>query len=166
MPNILYMTVSRDGFIARTNDETPWGDDSWSAFREFVKSCDVILLGKRTYEIMDAGKEFVEGPEYIVITNDSSFNTGNLKKLSISSRADMPQVAKLGIIGGGDLNGRLAELDIIDEVILDTEPIDLKAGIKLFGDHDVNPKLELIDSRTLGESTLQRHYKVARSEKD
>lgn len=52
MANILYMAISRDGFIADSNDETPWSDAEWEAFQEFAKSCEVVLLGKRTFQIM------------------------------------------------------------------------------------------------------------------
>jgi dihydrofolate reductase len=103
MKVILYMALSADGFIAAQNDETPWSDEEWAAFQEFVKSCDAVLLGRRTYEIMTKGDEFAEGPEYIVITNDSTLSTGQLRKISIVSKADLPQVNKLGVIGGGEL---------------------------------------------------------------
>lgn len=156
------MTMSRDGFIASTSDETPWGDDSWEAFREFVRSCDVILLGRRTFVIMKSGNEFVDGPEYIVVTTKDSLDTDGLKKLNIQKSDDIPKAAKIGIIGGGVLNGRLAELGVIDEVIIDTEPINLGTGIKLFGSHNINPKLELLNTRALGKSTIQRHFKLVR----
>lgn len=160
MANILYMAISRDGFIAGKNDETPWSDESWKAFAEFVKSCDVILLGRRTYEIMRDGNEFVAGPQYIVITNNRKFDSGRLSKQPVNSPDDIPVVEKLGIIGGGDLNGRLAEFELIDEVILDKEPVKLKEGITLFGNHKVAPILKLLSTRKLSNATTQYHYKV------
>lgn len=154
------MAISKDDFIAGANDETPWSDIEWASFKDFVKSCEVILLGRRTYEIMRDGDEFIDGPEYVVVTKDMSANTGDLKKISIQSPRDMPRVSKLGIIGGGDLNGSLMKLGVVDEVILDKEPIELTQGIKLFGDHKVNPKLKLIETKELGEGTVQFRYKV------
>lgn len=159
---ILYMTTSADGFIASTNDETPWSDASWDSFRDFVKSCDCVLLGRRTYKIMKAGDEFAEGPEYIVVTNNASFDTGSVPKLSIKSLGDMPQDNKVGVIGGGELNGSLAKLSAIDEVILDIEPITLGQGKQLFGSHDVNLKLKLLGTKQYGGSTVQNHYEVVR----
>lgn len=44
---ILYMAISADGFIAGVNNETPWSDEEWEAYREFVMSCDVCLIGSR-----------------------------------------------------------------------------------------------------------------------
>ena len=160
MKTTLYMAISTDGFIAGEHDETPWSDDSWQAFKAFITSCDIVLLGRRTYQIMTAQDEFVDGPEYVVVTHDPSFDTGSLRKLSIASRNDMPKAEKVGIIGGGELNGRLAELGVIDEIILDVEPTVLGSGKRLFGDHKIELNLELMDSRRIGGSTIQNRYKV------
>lgn len=160
MKTVLYMAISTDGFVASPNDETPWSDEEWAAFREFVTSCDVVLLGRRTYEIMAKQNEFVDGPEYIVATRDESMDARDLRKVRIENRSDLPQADKLGIIGGGDLNGSLAKIGVIDEIVLDVEPITLGEGKRLFGSHDVRLDLKLIESRTIGSSTVQNHYKV------
>lgn len=160
MKTTLYMAISADGFVAGPNNETPWSDASWSAFRAFLKSCDVALLGRRTYEIMRAQDEFVAGPEYIVVTNNLSLNTGSLQKISIKTKNDLPQVARLGVIGGGELNGSLAKLGIFDEIILDVEPVMLGDGVRLFGHHATGLSLELIDSVRLVSGTLHNRYLV------
>jgi dihydrofolate reductase len=157
---ILYMAISADGFIAGPNDETPWSDEEWEAFQGFVKTCDVVLLGRRTYEIMAKEGDFVEGPEYVVVTNDAKVDTGNFSKLAINSIGDLPKAERIAVIGGGDLNGRVAKLGCINEVILDIEPITLGAGVRLFDDHEVKISLKLIDSRKIGEGTIQNRYEV------
>lgn len=160
MPNILYMAISKDGFIADSNDAIPWSDAAWESFKEFVISCDVILLGRRTFQIMQENDEFIAGPRYIVVTNSKDLPTGDLTKISISSKEDMPKAKKLGIIGGGELNGNLAKLNVIDEIILDIEPIKLVTGIRLFGKHDIPLKLKLLGSKQIGDATIQRSYKI------
>jgi dihydrofolate reductase len=164
MANTLYMTVSRDGFIAGPNDETPWSKESWQEFKKFVRSCDAVLLGKKTFKIMQAASEFVAGPEYFVATTDASLNTGEMRKVLITSAADIPMVAKLGIIGGGDLNGRLAKLNVINEVVLDEQAVDLHAGTRLFGTHSVNLSLQLLDERQISEINTWRHYRAQGSQ--
>jgi dihydrofolate reductase len=159
---ILYMAISADGFIAGPNDETPWSDEEWQAFQQFVKSCDCVLLGRRTYEIMSQNAEFVDGPTYIVVTRDPSFDTGGLQKISIQSREDLPKYDLIGVIGGGELNGSLLKLGLIDEIMLDVEQVNLGSGIKLFGSYTVEPQLELLSTKTIGPKTVQKHYKVVR----
>jgi dihydrofolate reductase len=162
MPNILYMAVSRDGFIAGSNDETPWSDAEWEAFASFVVTCDIVLIGRRTYEIMQKDDQFVEGPTYTVATAQQAYDAGGFSTIRINAAKDMPQAKRVGIIGGGELNGRLAKLGVIDELYLDIEPVELHAGIKLFGNYEPALKLQLIGSKLIGKATIQRHYKVNR----
>jgi dihydrofolate reductase len=160
MKVIMYMAVSADGFIADKNDQTPWSDDEWQAFESFVKSCDVVLIGRRTYQIMKDEGSLVDGPQYVVASRHPDFDTGDLPKISIDSKADLPRAEKLGVIGGGELNGSVAKLGAIDEVILDVEPIVLGEGKRLFGSHDLRLELELVDVSKIGESTIHNRYKV------
>ncbi len=162
MANILYMAISKDGYIAGPNDETPWSDESWAAFVSFVQSCDKVLLGRRSYEIMRDADDFVEGPEYIVASNDPDYDAGSFATARIVAPEDLPQTGRLGIIGGGELNGQLAEMGVIDEIYLDIEPIELHRGTKLFGYHEPTLKLKPLGSRLIGDATVQRHYQVVR----
>jgi dihydrofolate reductase len=160
MANIMYAAISRNGFIAGPNDETPWSKEEELVFKAFVKTCDAILLGRRTYQIMRDNGELFSGIRYIVA---SSRPMEDIETVDIHTKHDIPQVPRLGIIGGGELNGRLAKLNAIDELFLDIEPITLKEGIRLFGKYDIPLKLEPLESRKIGQSTVQRHYKVINS---
>src|SRR5579863_8747483 len=120
---ILYMAISVDGYIAGQNEETPWSDEEWVAFQSFVETCEVCLLGRRTYEIMRDSEELIRGVRYIVVTRDREFDSGSYEKMSLEPGDHLPGVGRIGIIGGGDLNGTLAEFGLIDEIILDIESI-------------------------------------------
>jgi dihydrofolate reductase len=157
---VLYMAISSDGFIAGPHGETPWSSEEWASFQAFVRSCDFVLLGSRTYTIMKEQDDFVEGARYVVVTHDMTRNTDNKQKIRIKSRDDIPKGDKIGVIGGGELNGSLAKLGLIDELILDIEPIKLGGGTRLFGPYDIPLKLKLIESCRLGSNTIQRHYAV------
>jgi dihydrofolate reductase len=157
---ILYMAISSDGFIAGPNDETPWSDEELQSFQAFVRSCDLVLLGSNTYRLMQEQDEFVEGATYIVVTHDKTLETGNKQKICVTSKEDIPKGDKIGIIGGGELNGSLAKLGVINELILDIASVQLGSGIRLFGQYDVPLKLQLLGSRRLGSNTIQRHYKI------
>lgn len=154
------MAVSVDGFIAGDNDETPWSDEEWAAYQDFIKTCDVCVIGRRTYEIMRDNDDFMAGQKYLVATSNRALNTGDCQKIVIKSRTDLPNVEKLGIIGGGELNGSLAKLGLIDEIILDIEPVILGGGKRLFGSHEIDLELTLRSSKPLGGATVQNHYMV------
>lgn len=154
------MAISADGYIAGPNDETPWSDEEWEAYQAFVLTCDCVLLGRRTYEIMSRDDDFTAGVPYMVVSDDTSFDTGDFPRISIHKRADLPEFDIIGVIGGGELNGRMMELGLIDEIILDVEPVTLGGGTKLFGKHDIPLKLKPLSSRELNKETVQRHYQV------
>jgi len=157
---VLYMAISVDGYIAGENDDVDWvSEDSWQSYLEFVRSCDSVVVGKKTFAMMPKD-EFISDTNYFVATNDSTVNTSDYEKISIKSKQDLPNGEKIGIIGGGTLNGSLAILALIDEVILDVEPIMLGSGKKLFGEQTPNFKLELLGSKRIGSGTIQNHYKV------
>lgn len=157
---VLYMAISADGYIATSDDKTPWSDESWATFQRFCRSCDVCIVGRKTFEIMKNSDELSEGVKYLVASTDELFDAVDVEKVSIDSRSDMPMEDVVGIIGGGDLNGRLAKLGVIDEIILDIEPTVLGSGKRLFGAHTTELKLDLVSSMKLGKSTVQNHYRV------
>lgn len=159
MTNILYMAVSKDGYIAGEHDDVDWvSDESWESYQSFVASCRVVIVGKHTYELMQKD-EFAENVSYIVATHDDNYDAGVFESKTIKSGEDMPKLDRVGIIGGGDLNGSLADLKVIDEIILDEEDVVLGDGIKLFGSH-TPPKLELIGEKRIGPNTVQKRYRV------
>jgi dihydrofolate reductase len=159
---ILYMVISADGFIAGQNDDVDWvSDESWRSYQDFLKECDVVLVGKSTYKLMNQD-EFNTDRPYIIVTTDKAMNTGNYEKRAIVSAADLPEASTIGVVGGGELNGSLAELGVIDELILDVEPIVLGQGKRLFGNHPVQYDLKLILSKQLASGTIQNHYKLVK----
>jgi dihydrofolate reductase len=154
------MAISRDGYIADKDGNTPWSDAEWESFNGFVAGCDVVLVGRKTYELMAKNDELIDNTKCVVVTSDTEYDAQELPTLLINSARDLPKANTIGIIGGGELNGRLAKLGLIDEIILDIEPIDLHEGIRLFGNYDIPLKLELISSKQIGQATIQRHYRV------
>lgn len=154
---IAYIAVSEDGFIAGDNDDVDWvGEASWNSYSEFVKTCDKILVGKNTFDLMTS-EEFEDDTDYLVITRQTKLNAGKYKTLSIHSKDDLPKGNKIGVIGGANLINELLKLKAIDEIIIDNEAIKLGKGIKLFDDE---PKLELLSTNKIGPKTIQKHYKV------
>ena len=157
---VLYMATTVDGFIAGPNDEAEWvSENSWNSYIEFVKSCDVALVGKKTALLMPEN-EFLLDTKYFIATGSKTRINANFENISIQSAADLPDVDKIGIIGGGNFNGNMATLDLIDEIILDIEPLTLGNGIRLFGDHSPKLNLKLLSSKKFTNGTVQNHYKV------
>ena len=52
--------------------------------------------------------------------------------------------------------------NLIDEIILDVEPLIFGKGIKLFSEGNFEAKLELLEVRKISDNVVQLRYKVKR----
>ena len=64
------------------------------------------------------------------------------------------------LTSGATLNSSFAKLGLIDEVILNVEPVIEGKGIPLFKPEDFELKLELVEMKKSKGKTIQLHYKV------
>ena len=160
--------MSLNGQIARKNGVADFVSAAeWKSYAAHVRN-RVLIIGRKTYEIMIKYKEFSRiKPRAVVVVSSRK----NLKiALPNHSLAASPQKAilvarkikaKEVIIGGGTkLNSAFLKGKLVDEVILDVEPILVGDGIPLFkGTSDV--KLKLLAVKKLNTNLLQLKYKVS-----
>ncbi len=52
---ILYMAMTTNGYIARTNNDTPWSNEEWLSFAKKVEEVKNLVMGRKTFEIMKEG---------------------------------------------------------------------------------------------------------------
>lgn len=157
---VMYMAISADGYIAGSNNETPWSDEEWQAFNEFQKSCDAILIGRKTYEIMQKHDELLSECNYYVATTQRlSGLPDNVKTIELQSKGNIPEVNKLGVTGGTSLNTYMMKLGVVNELILDVESVLLGEGKRLFSE-PIKLSLRLFGQRKIGPTTLQIKYRV------
>ena len=166
MQVILYMATTVNGYIARENDETPWSDAVWDSYYKIAKQFKAIILGRRTYEIMKEVNEFekIGNPFTVVVSREdfahnSNFSITKSPKEALKILEDK-HFDKILVGGGGTLNSSFMKENLIDEIILDVEPLVFGKGIKLFSDNNFDAKLELIEIKSLSKNTIQLHYKV------
>lgn len=168
MKVILYLAQTVNGMIAKEDDDTPWSQEEWQAYADMAKMVGNIIIGRRTYELMMTDNSFddIGNPQTVVLTSNKEIET---KSGSISF-ADSPQNALLllesrnvttVIVGGGaKTNSSFLKENLIDEIILDVEPLIFGRGIALFASEDFEAKLELLKTKKLNQNTIQLHYKV------
>ena len=164
MKVILYMAMSADGYIAKPDDDTPWSDDEWESFSSKVKNAGNIIIGRRTYEIMNDKDEFEKiGDPYVIVISNS---------LDVSKCVRSPEDAirilrekgydKALVAGGSRLNASFLKQGLIDEIYLDIEPIILGKGIRMFDGEMQESKMQLLETKRLSQDSIQLHYKVVK----
>src|SRR3989344_1258740 len=162
----LYMAQTVNGYIARENGETPWSDEEWLSFFKFVKDAKNIIIGKNTYKIMKADDEFSKiGDPFIVVVSKENLVHGSNLAVAKSPKEALrilikKNFAKALVAGGGVLNSSFMKENLIDEIILDIEPLLFGKGIRLFSDASFETRLSLIGAHKLSEDALQLRYRV------
>ena len=168
---VLFVAVSMDGYIARSDGGIEWlslverqGEDY--GYEAFMKTVDTIIMGRKTYEQVITRKlpnSFKEKICY-VITRQEKSSAGNII-FSKTNPADLVRRLKqmegrnISCDGGAEIINILMKNDQIDEFIISVIPILLGKGIRLFGDFRKKTNLKLIRSTSYPSGLVQSHYR-------
>lgn len=167
----LFMTMSLDGFTARADDSTPWSDAEWAAYAELVKSKGCIIVGRRTYELMSAVGEFEKlGFPFVVVLSET--RSGSPDGKTHFARTPEEAIAVLRgqgytdvLVGGGSrTNTSFLVADLLQEVVIDIEPVRLSNGKGLFESAAPWPALHLKSATCIGNTVVRLHYLVRPSQ--
>jgi dihydrofolate reductase len=129
---------------------------------------DALLLGRKTYEGFAAAWPSREGeladkfntmPKYVVsstLENPEWNNTTVVKGDVVEAVKKLKQEQNGTIVvhGSGRLAQTLIENDLVDQLNLMVFPVVLGSGKRLFGDTSDKKRLELKESRTVGDGVL------------
>ena len=153
-----YVACSVDGFIARKDgsfDCFPFDDEVVTDYLESLKSFDVVLMGRKTYEV--GLKEGKTDPypmmKSYVFSRTMKESPDERVKLVSENVATLVRNLKnetgkdIYLCGGADLATTLFAENLIDEVILKFNPFLMGSGIPLFGRAIKQTGLELTDSK-------------------
>ncbi|MBS3145095.1 dihydrofolate reductase [Candidatus Woesearchaeota archaeon] len=165
MKVILYMTITINGYIAKENDDAPWSDELWVSYYNIAKKFKAVVLGRRTFEMMKEVNEFekIGNPFIVVLTKKKQQNTNNIFFVKSPTEAlellDKKGFKEVLIGGGGKLNASFMKENLVDEMLIDIEPLIFGKGIKLFAEGDFEKKLELLETKRISNNLVHLHYK-------
>ncbi|HEX9421845.1 MAG TPA: dihydrofolate reductase family protein [Pyrinomonadaceae bacterium] len=173
---------SLDNYFARKDDSVDWlmwSNEAASVMKDFWKSIDTVVMGRRTYEValrMGAGGGAYPGVKnYVFSRTIKQSPKSKIKNLEIVSADAAEFVLKLKsqegkdicVMGGGLLAKSLFEADLIDEIGFNIHPVLLGSGIPLFHEMSHQIDLELINCKPFKNGTIMVSYRVKRdSEKN
>ncbi len=166
MKVILYMAMTANGYIAKENDDAPWSDEEWESYSAFAKKIGNLVIGRRTYKIMNADSAFEKlGNPFVIVVSSREESFVSDCVFVASPQEALDELKKKGffvalVCGGSSLNASFMQENLIDEIYLDVEPMMWGKGISLFAQEPFEAKLKLIDVKKLSPDTLQLHYKI------
>lgn len=162
----MYMAISLNGYIAKENDEVDWMQEAqWESYDREVAASGHILLGRRTYEMLEDEELNVDCQYYVLTSNEAPTQKDNvtflpLDVVRIRETLEQNNAEEVLVIGGAKTNSFLLNAGFIDEVMIDIEPLILSRGINLIESLKEDIKLELISTGVVAEGLLQLKYKV------
>lgn len=160
------MAMSVNGMIAKENDDTPWSDEIWKNYYKTAKRFKAIIVGRRTYDLMNSVNEFgkIGNPFVIVLSHQKKDKNQKHTFLQDPNQAiellNKKKFKEVLLGGGGTVNGLFMKENLIDEIYLDIEPKVFEKGIHLFGDSDFDADLKLLNVKKISKNLIQLHYKV------
>jgi dihydrofolate reductase len=166
---ILHMSVSLDGFVARSDNVIDWltprgavdhGARRHRANLEMLGQIGLIVLGRRAYEDMVMGWSGSDNPmavlmntlPKVVYSQSLSEVDWNNARLSRAALADeIPALKREGgkdmiVFGGGKIAHSLIRERLIDEYRLTVHPVALGDGLSLMHGLPEPQRFELISS--------------------
>jgi len=174
---IFQMSVSLDGYFEGPGHELDWHivDDDFNAYAvETLRAADVLIMGRRTYELMESywptitdddpvAKEMNGRPKLVFSKTLKSVDWRNAQ-LATGSIVD--EVARLkstpgdGLlwVGGSELASAFLDQGLMDEVRVIMTPVLLGEGHAVFGEIKKRHELKLLWTKTFESGNVVLAY--------
>ena len=144
---------SLDNFIARKDDSYDWilwCKEAGEIMRDYWKTIDTIVMGRRTYEVAARNGPLPVHKGVQTYVFSRTLKQRGKKGLTFVSEDAAEFVRRLKaedgqdicVMGGGVLAKSLFEAGLIDEVGFNIHPILLGSGIPLF--HEMSQQIDLV----------------------
>lgn len=165
--------VSVDGFLARPDDTFEFlltGEQEPHGFKEFLASVDVVVMGRRTFEVVrNLGHLQLYGGKPMTVLSSgrldlSSGDGRNVEQMSGEPAAIVKRLEARGFhhayVDGGLTIQRFLAAGWLDRLVITRVPVLIGAGIPLFGPvpHDI--QLRHVATRSYPGGMVQSEYEV------
>jgi dihydrofolate reductase len=166
MTTTLYLCVSLDGFIATSDGSSAWPDGAWVDWCGYCTDANSLIVGRVSYSgLVQHDLSEILYPEHKVVISSQDLNPAQgwlqfqTPKQAVEHLKSC-DVKNIVVGGGRDLGTAFIRDGLIDEIILDVQPVCFGTGINLLGDLKSPIELELISRLDLGHDAIRMHYKI------
>jgi dihydrofolate reductase len=175
---IVYIAVSADGFIARTDGSVDWLDRPRPkgnyGMGVFYKSIDTILWGRKTCDVaLDFQKKGITGSAFDKKVKNYVFTRGPLPSTApagvefvneniqaFTKRLRGQKGKNIWMMGGAAIIASFLDEGEIDEFVIHVIPKFIGEGISLFVPGRRNVALKLISCAKFPDGVVKLHYAV------
>ena len=172
MKVILSMAMSVDGIVASpSGSEDFLSDCNWDSFSKLVHVHGAFIVGRRTYEAVQQwtdGYNFDSFPDAlrVVVSRQLDYAvgpgyqgcSGPLEALSLCRGRGFSSCV---VAGGGELNRAFLEAGLVDEIVVNLEPIIAGDGVRMISPGPmVLNRLKILDTTAIGDGIVQLRYGI------
>jgi dihydrofolate reductase len=168
MKIILMMAITADGLIARDkNQNADWTTKAdKKAFIHETQKHGCIIMGDTTYELI--GKPLPKRLNFILTQTPEKYQDQEIPGLLEFFQGSPEEVIshlknkgyQTAILGGGPYtNTSFLKAGLVDEILITIEPVIFGQGLTMLKEN-FDLKLELIETKSIGDSSVQVRYKV------
>jgi dihydrofolate reductase len=176
---IMWNMVTLDGFFEGTQsweiDWHVWGDDLEQLSLEQLRSADMLLFGRLTYQGMAGFWQTATGevaelmnsiPKVVFSRTLESADWDNSRLVKTNAEQEVARLKQqpgkdLFIFGSADFSSALMKAGLIDEYRLGLNPILLGGGNPLFKPMPERMRMKLLEARPLESGCLILRYQPA-----
>jgi dihydrofolate reductase len=168
----VFCGVSVDGFLARPDhalDFLDAGEQEPHGFEEFYGGVDVVVIGRKTFEVVLTFGKWFYGTKPIVVLSSrpldfSSIEGGAVEQMSNEPAEVVKQLESRGFkhayIDGGITIQRFLAAGCIDRLVITRVPVLIGVGIPLFGPLPRDIALRHIETRSYKGGLVQSEYEI------
>lgn len=172
IPASVFIGVSVDGFIARSNgdlDFLPPGGGEPHGYAEFFASIDALVIGRKTFETVLTFPQWPYGDKTVVVLSSrpldfSAVRTGVVEQMAGDPLEVVMHLAARGFhhlyIDGGVTIQEFLGAGLIERLIITRVPVLIGQGIPLFGRLPRDIKLHHIETRSYASGLVRSEYLV------
>ncbi|HET8966722.1 MAG TPA: dihydrofolate reductase family protein [Candidatus Acidoferrum sp.] len=165
--------MSLDGFLARPDDALDFlhtGEQEPHGFKEFLASVDVVVIGRRTLDVvLKLGHLSLYGKKPVIVLSSRPLDFSSVKGSMVEQMSGEPteivkQLNSRGFkhayIDGGLTIQRFLATGLIDRLVITRLPVLIGAGIPLFGPLPRDISLRHVVTRSYSGGLLQSEYEI------
>jgi dihydrofolate reductase len=135
-----------------------------------TKKAGAMIWGRRTYEIVGGSfrkslEQKLQAIPKVIVSANPRFKVSDNFLLASSPQAAINLLEAKGVraavvCGGSKLNTAFLQAGLVDEIIINVEPIIIGKGLPLFAPADFEVRTELINVKPVNKGELLLTYKV------
>ncbi len=169
----VFCGVSVDGFLARPDDALDFlhtGEQVPHGFTEFLASVDVVVIGRRTFEVViKLGHLAVYGNKPVLVLSRRPLDLSSVAGENVEPTSGSPYEIKKQLkargfqhayVDGGSTIQRFLAAGCIDRLVITRVPVLIGAGIALFGPVPRDICLRHVETRPYAGGLVQSEYEI------